>query len=237
MRALFDAALRYITTLGIAVILLEGDQQKFSRMVWLRRFDGANKYSQIVPFVGDFHAAVHMLMAIHRLWWSALTKCLIEESGFQVESLKEKWGSAELYNRYCFSYEVLIVAVLSYMLEVLPRDLLDQPQNLAALAKDASPGFAVLFHFLYDFGLPWLEFRQAIRSNDSEKMDSMYALTLPWFIACGKTQYERICIDHTYLQMALNRSLAQVRAQRRTVSVLGNDGRNVAYDQANEFQN
>lgn len=65
---LLDRVLKYMQLLQICVFLLGGDQQTFSRILWLRRFDQTGKYGQIVPFVGDFHAAVHMLMAIHILW-------------------------------------------------------------------------------------------------------------------------------------------------------------------------
>lgn len=65
---LLDQVLNYMGALQICVFLLGGDQQTFSRMLWLRRFDQTDKYSQIVPFVGDFHGAVHMLMSIHIIW-------------------------------------------------------------------------------------------------------------------------------------------------------------------------
>ena len=58
---------RYMISHGIQVFLLGGDQQTFSRIVHLLRFYHDGKYNMIVPFVGDFHAAVHMLMAIHIL--------------------------------------------------------------------------------------------------------------------------------------------------------------------------
>ena len=69
VRGLFDAVLLYIQALRIAVILLAGDQQTFSRMLHLRRFDGAKMYAAIVPFVGDFHTSVHLLMTTHILWY------------------------------------------------------------------------------------------------------------------------------------------------------------------------
>lgn len=90
---------------------------------------------------------------------------------------------------------------------------------------------------MFDFGLPWLEFRQAIRANDHEKMNSMYALTLAWFMVTGKVLYARICIDFTYIIQAMNPLLAAIFNANRTVSLLGNRGRNIAFDQANEIEN
>ena len=99
------------------------------------------------------------------------------------------------------------------------------------------PGFGVLVHFLFDFALPWLGFRQAIRARDCETMDSMYSVTLPWFYQTNKNNYARICVDHIYLKHALIKSLQPVRSEMCTVSLLGRDGHDVAADQANEFQN
>ena len=68
VRALLSAVVAYMTLLGISVFLLGGDQQTFSRALWIRRFDQGGPYTAIVPFVGDFHTTVHMLMAIHIMW-------------------------------------------------------------------------------------------------------------------------------------------------------------------------
>ena len=93
----------------------------------------------------------------------------------------------------------------------------------------------MLLHFLFDFALPWLNFRQAIRANDFEKMNAMYAIALPWFIVTNKHLYARICVDFVYILMAMNVTLLGIFNAHRTVSLLGHHGRNVAYDQANEM--
>jgi hypothetical protein len=95
----------------------------------------------------------------------------------------------------------------------------------------------VLLVFLFDFGLPWLEFRQATRRNDSESMTSMYGLVLDWFRATGKKLYARICLDYMWIYMSLNQALQAVWDEHRTCSLIGNDGRNIGWDQANEFMN
>ena len=95
----------------------------------------------------------------------------------------------------------------------------------------------MLLHFLFDFGLPWLEFRRAIRANDHEKMNAMYAITLAWFMVTDKKNYARICVDFIYIIQAMNSQLAGIFNANRTVSLLGHSGRNIPFDQANEFQN
>ena len=68
-------------------------------------------------------------------------------------------------------------------------------------------------------------------------MDSMYSLTLDWFRTVKKVLYARICVDHIYITQALNPHLKVVFAKHRTVSLLGRHGRNISFDQANEFEN
>ena len=124
----------YHSALGIWCHVVIGDQQSYSRMVWLMRRE-PQSFSSLVPFPGDFHFVVHMLMAIHILWWKPLISWLVHETGFCVESTTEDWSSVELYNRYRFLYEAMIVGILAYILEVIPRHLLEQPRLLLRAIK------------------------------------------------------------------------------------------------------
>jgi hypothetical protein len=98
-------------------------------------------------------------------------------------------------------------------------------------------GLEVLLRFLFDFGLPWLSFRQAIRRGDSGDIDGMHRIAVNWFRATGKIQYARICIDYVFLLLNLHPALLSIWSKYRTCSLVGNPGRNVAWDQANEFEN
>jgi hypothetical protein len=68
-------------------------------------------------------------------------------------------------------------------------------------------------------------------------MDSMYAITLNWFRATGKHLYARICVDYIWVVLSLKPALGELWSKYRTCSLLGNAGRDVAWDQANEFMN
>jgi hypothetical protein len=98
-------------------------------------------------------------------------------------------------------------------------------------------GLEILLRFLFDFGLPWLGFRQAIRRNDANDMNAIHRIAVNWFRATGKVQYARICIDYVYLILNLHPALLSIWSKYRTCSMVGNSGRNVAWDQANEFMN
>ncbi len=80
VRAFLERMMSFMALLGIMIQIVVGDQQSFSRMVWLKRME-PESYGSIVPFPGNFHAAVHMLMAIHILWWTALISWLIASTG------------------------------------------------------------------------------------------------------------------------------------------------------------
>jgi len=125
--------------LCIQISFVVGDQQSFSRMVWLKRMEpGAHDY--IIPLPGDFHAAVHMLMAMHILWWGPLVSWLVDKTGFCEASIHEAWSSVELYNRYRFFYETIIVGIISYIIEVVPPQQLEQPELLLDYAKHNNRG-------------------------------------------------------------------------------------------------
>jgi len=97
-------------------------------------------YKSIVPFPGDFHAAVHMLMAIDALWWVPLICWILNQTDLSVQSISEEWSSVELYNRYRFHYEVTIVGILTYICETVPDELLSQPALLLEVAADRNQG-------------------------------------------------------------------------------------------------
>ena len=48
-----------------------GDQQTYSRMVWLKIYH-PSRYAWLLPLPGEFHFTVHVLMALHQLWDVAL---------------------------------------------------------------------------------------------------------------------------------------------------------------------
>ena len=94
----------------------------------------------------------------------------------------------------------------------------------------------MILRFLFEFGFPWLGFRRATRMGDATKMNSAYALVLPWFRASRKHQYARIC-DFVWVLLTANPVILNIFHQRRTCSLLGNTGYNIAWDQACEFLN
>ena len=117
------------------------------------------------------------------------------------------------------------------------RIFLKELKETCHLTPPARTGLEVLVRFLFDFALPWMLFRWGIRAGDAELMDSIYPLALGWFRVTNKYNYSRLCVDYAYVLQHLNPALLAVWKKYRTCSLVGNDGRNVAWDQANEFMN
>lgn len=128
-----------VTVHAFSCIFVFGDQQSFARMTWLIR-QNRDEYKQIVPQIGDFHADGNYLMAMHKLIFEILTRVVFEQAGFCDESIKEVWDDMQSYNRYRQAYETLTVAVLTYLVMVVPIYLLANPQLLIAYADESNPG-------------------------------------------------------------------------------------------------
>jgi hypothetical protein len=127
-RKFLDAHDNQLTKHGVQASFCVGDQQSFSRLVWLKRFAPGN-FSHIIPVPGEFHGAVHILMAIHKLWWKVLIQWIVDKSEFCVESVEEEWSSVELYNRYRFLYEGIICGIVQYLKNIFPQLRLSELKN------------------------------------------------------------------------------------------------------------
>ena len=95
----------------------------------------------------------------------------------------------------------------------------------------------VLLRFLFDFALPWLALRKGIRCNNSDTLDKMWAITLAWFRAVGKTNYGPMAVDVLYVNCSLSQALRNISIRHRTMSLKGNPGSNVPWDHGNEEMN
>ena len=103
--------------------------------------------------------------------------------------------------------------------------------------KSPNQGTMVLLRFLFDFALPWLAMRQGIRCNSGDTLDRMWQITLAWFRACGKTNYAPMAVDVLYVNSSLSAPLCSIWREQRTMSLRGNTGCMIPYDQGNEQMN
>ena len=93
-----------------------------------------------------------------------------------------------------------------------------------------NPAAVHAIRFLYEFALPWLALRQAIRGNLSAVIDVMWRVTYHWFSATGKTNYRIMSVVVTMVTCAMVPELGLLWIFMRTASLSGFPGRNVAWD-------
>ena len=125
--------------LGIPVSFVVENQQSFSRMVWLKRMESGS-HDSIIPLPGDFHAAVHMLMALHILLWALWNAGWSRAQAFARQQLLSLGVAWSFFNVTVFLNETIIVDILAYILEAAPHNFIEQPSILLQFAKGNNKG-------------------------------------------------------------------------------------------------
>ena len=204
-----------VHTLKFKCVFVVGDQQSFIRMVSLIR-GNPKLYKWLIPLPGEFHFEVHALMAVHRLCWKCLVRWIVQVAEICPKSCNvENWGEVAHYNRFHHLYNIIIVALLTYVRGIVPRALLGNYPLLLELASE-NKGLCVILVVLHDFLLPWLSLRQSIRTGRSRNIDELWRVTMPWFMATNKHCYRDLCIDYIYVLVSMVPSLRAVHdAQSR----------------------
>jgi hypothetical protein len=90
---------------GFVLIAVCGDGLSYDRVY---RLKAANpfKYQWVLLLPGEFHFTVHVLMAVHRLWYKKLVAHLLKPEagnstprhGVDDKTIKRKWTSVEQYD-------------------------------------------------------------------------------------------------------------------------------------------
>ena len=183
---------------------------------------------RLLPLPGEFHFEKHVLMALHILWWPALIHWVVWKTS-REKTIKQVWTSIEACHHYDFLYMLVIVTLVDHLVEVVPPPLLLQPDLLLHRVRDNAAAVHAI-RFLYEYGLPWLALRQAIRGNRAAVINVMWPLTYHWFAVTGKTNYRIMSVVVTYITYAMHPALAVIWFGMRTASLSGYPGRNVAWD-------
>ena len=88
----------------------------------------------------------------------------------------------------------------------------------------------MLVRYLFDAGLPLLNLRHAVRSNNVAIINMMWIYMLNFFRATNKNHYAKMCVHVTFTYYKLKDVLRDAFDRRRTASLRGHNGRNVALD-------
>lgn len=217
-----------------SVILVVGDHQTWSRMLFLKLRRPVH-YAWMIMMPGEFHFLYHVLMALHRLWWFAIGRYVVAALNCH-KTIGQEWTSIEKCKYYDHFYQLVIVTLCAYLVEIVPPALLLQPARLLR-AVQGNKAAARVITFLYHFGLPWLALRQAIRSNKASTINVMWRLAYHWFSVTNKNNYRIMSVIVTVVTYLLVPELAVIWTVMRTASLSGYPGRNVPWDFCIERQN
>ena len=114
---------KHIDKLGYKWAMVVGDQQSYSRMVWSKHHD-PQRIIFLIPLPGEFHFVVHLLMAIHILWYEPLSHCIVEVLVDNTEAnwhkvIKKDWNNVKEWHHYDQFYTYIICAILLYFSSIL----------------------------------------------------------------------------------------------------------------------
>ena len=192
----------------------------------------------VIPVQGEHpHGTCHIL---HMGWrpFSPLVVGLLKDIG-HAECKADFTVSS--FNDYDHSMCILIEGIAKYFMHLSdhggPPPLGDSGAFLAACSINVDLEW--LAHFLHDFGFLYWDTRQAVRGNDSARIDLSWweCVSFMHTIESNKTQYAPMAILRVFWSEALHPNLARIYHYNRTISLLGLKGSNCGWDMPIEKEN
>ena len=166
----------------------------------------------ILPMLGEApHALWHFGHMNHRRFRGFLTK-LAEEinyTGFVWEpTIHKNFHTQEWFICICTR------ACAEWVLDLCKTQNAVPYSNTVAFFRDAGRNVdtAWVCYFLYMYGFPYLQFKQAVRTNDSDKLDLLWMEFL-WGgreIEANKTKYGPMAIMRVYYSQLLEPALRRI---------------------------
>ena len=117
---------------GCKIVLLGGDQQSFIGVLRLKQREPA-KFENVIPFPGDWHLLVHMLIQINKDWWDGIARFAHEVAGITPFLQPAKAFEVAEYQMFKTLYDTVTKAALEYLFAVVPPALLMKPERLLTL--------------------------------------------------------------------------------------------------------
>ena len=149
--------------------------------------------------------------------------------------------SVSNFNDYDHAMCILIEGIAKYFIYLSdqggPPPLESSGAFLAACSVNVDLEW--LAHFLHDFGFLYWDTRQAVRGNESERIDLSWRECISFMhtIESNKTQYAPMAILRVFWSKALHPNLARIYHYNRTISLLGLEGSNCGWDMPIEKEN
>ena len=198
----------------------------------------------VVPVQGESpHGIFHILHSGWRLYVRFIRQCALHLNKYN--SAIHKWVKDEPtvsdFNNSLHFLCRIARAATEYLVH------LSQTPGAPALgdvqhwrnAAHKNIDFAWIFHFLYDFAFLLLDFKYAVRANNSDAIDLMWRE----FIQLGrprtgnKTQYCPMAVMRVFWSEAMHPHLKELYTNLRTIPMTQNEGSRVGWDMPCEWLN
>ena len=204
------------------IIFLGGDGLTYMRLIHRLQQDPQlflNRTPIIIPQLGEHpHGTFHLMHGYWRVWWP-LIQCMAAVVG-NKQVVDDPGVSA--FNKHEFFLRILIRAFAEYVVEIAATGL--SYNNVAAFmaAADQNLMFALVVHFLFEFGFLYLQMRNSVRSNDSATLDKVWRefLSTARTKDSNKTNYAPMSVIRVYWGKALVEPLQTVYHNLRTLRMI-----------------
>ena len=184
----------------------------------------------LVPMLGEYpHGHHHILHTVHRGFKHLILRCAKECGNPAIE---DDPAEVKHHNSHLYFQWVMVRAAAEYLHEISRGDggldFEDVPSFMRAAEQNVDLGWLV--HYLCDGGFMLLEFKQALRSNDTAKLDDLWREFVTLARTANKTNYGVLAIMQVYRSTTLHPQLAQFWRTIRTLPMSLNPGARVGWD-------
>jgi hypothetical protein len=145
------------------------------------------------------------------------------------------------FNDYDHATAILTEGIAKYFILLNQSGGMPPLSNSTAVLNACSANIDLewLSHYLHDYAFLYWDLRQAVRGNDSERIDMTWRESVSFMHTdeSHKTQYAPMAILRIFWSEALHPALANIYHKNRTVSLHGLKGSNVGWDMPIEKEN
>ena len=170
----------------------------------------------VIPRFGESpHGLFHLMHGDWRIWEPLLMKMAVVTLNKQVKCDP----TVEDFNSHRHFLQIVTTAFAEYVVEIAATGSTynDPARFLAAAERNLSFGY--ICYFLYLFGFKYLQMRNAIRKNDSGKLDQIWRENLRSARTSkgNKTNYSKMSVILIYWGVALKRDISVAFHNTRTL--------------------
>ena len=200
-------------------LMLGGDGLSFMRMIH-RISQDPRRYLEtkplILPRLGENpHGLFHFMHGDWRIWAPLLMRLAAVVGNKQVKADP----TIVDFNSHQHFLRIVIQATAEYVAEIAQTGTHYQVRRQFLAAAEQNLSFAYLVFFLYMFGFKYLEYRRAVRHNESRHLDRLWRenLASARTAKANKTNYRQMSVILVYWGCALVEPLQTFYHNTRTI--------------------